>query len=229
MAKKRKPRRREKVLLVKQPKGIRVSPAVELGTQDLIHQVDLENPHLQDALLFTAGVHSLPLAWNENQPPPALPQDVRELYHFTSHYHLPSILRYGIAKGDVPITPSGGYNSPWLTDDPHFLAQTWVHPSPPELNMDKAEVRLTVFIPTNDTSLWSWPTLAVHEKMDKVWFEALNAPVTRYGVGVDVHNHERWYVYQGRIPPEWVQEVTFKTHVNFGTCGHGKSGDMWPQ
>ena len=119
------------------------------------------------------------------------------LYHFTAVERVAGVGRAGIIKGDVPITPGGGYNAPWLTDDPSFGdAQGWSHGS----FQDKQRIRFTVEIPEDHQHLLKkWSVLAQEENVDPHWYEALN----KAGGGTADH----WYVYHGVIPPSWIIDV----------------------
>ena len=207
------------------PPGVCCSPAVEQGSLEVQAQWVRENPGTQ-SILATLGSLAIPSGWVENQPSPPLPQGVREFFHFTSHYHLPAVLRHGLAKGDVAITPGGGFCAPWLTEDAGWDNQTWVIPPTPPTNIDKNEVRLTVWVPSNDPCLWHWPRLAREEGMDETWYRTLNTlgaphrPLMN-GTGARVDNSRYWYLYKGRIPVEWVQAVDFRDSM--GTMGMGKT------
>ena len=41
------------------------------------------------------------------------------LYHFTAAEYLESILKDGLNRGDVPLSPTEGVNGVWLTTDPN--------------------------------------------------------------------------------------------------------------
>ncbi|MAH49978.1 hypothetical protein CMI37_29435 [Candidatus Pacearchaeota archaeon] len=132
------------------------------------------------------------------------------LYHFTRQGYVDSILREGITRGDVPTSPMGGYQAPWLTDDPNAGKQGWVQGG------DKTQMRLTVDIPDTweDSEgqtyspldyLWRWRDLAEVEDVEVWWFESLDEAA---GGG-----SEHWYVYKGPegIRPEWISIVEDRT------------------
>ncbi len=119
-----------------------------------------------------------------------------KLYHYTAREYLPSIKRQGITRGDVPLTPTGGFNAPWLTDDPNAAQQDWKEGS----GLDKTAVRIEVAIPKSERKkLLSWPVLADRAKMDPTWYEALD----KAGGGGSAH----WHVFYGRIPPGWFRSI----------------------
>jgi hypothetical protein len=176
----------------------------------------------------TFGMPNLPDGWQENQPPPELGEDPQVFYHFTSTVHLPAVLRFGIAKGDVPLTPTGGFNSPWLTSDPDFERQTWADAMPGDRPGDWAanrplhgrSVRLEVHVPRGDPSLHHWPVLAKAHDVEAGWYKLLAT------LGQQPDYSDAWYVYTGRIPPEWVQAVAYQTiddAASSGLYGLGKT------
>lgn len=124
-----------------------------------------------------------------------------KLYHFTSEMHFEHIKKTGLSRGDVPLSPMGGINYPWLTRDPERKKQSWSFGSV----VDKQEVRITVEIPMPDENLITWSTLAEKEGVDRGWYAALNEA----GGG----GAEDWYVYRGVIPPEWFVEIDHKSEV----------------
>jgi hypothetical protein len=119
-------------------------------------------------------------------------------YHFTSADNLPSIQQNGIFRGDVPTSPTSGFQAPWLTADPSPQHQQWT------LGGAKSQVRLTIEIPDeNDDKTWPWLELAnsIRPPVEDWWLEALNSA----GGG----GQERWYVYLGVIEPEWIISVEY--------------------
>jgi len=114
------------------------------------------------------------------------------LYHFTRPNNVESIKEYGIIRGDVPTSPTDGFNAPWLTDDPEPKNQTWIAIA------DKNKVRITVNI-KNDKWLRKWSSFAATRELDPMLLEAIDK------LGGGGSNH--WYIYLGRIPAKWVIEV----------------------
>ena len=70
------------------------------------------------------------------------------MYHFTNHFHMPSIENSGLNRGDVATSPFGGYNAVWLTTDPNPEAQGWSNGG-----INKTAIRITVDIPDTDAHL----------------------------------------------------------------------------
>lgn len=94
------------------------------------------------------------------------------LYHFTSRWQLPRIMREGIRKGDVPIALAHGFSAPWLTTDGRFSDQReWAKLSV----LDKTEVRLRVVLPLglDDPRLLNWQQVCERYKIEGRWERAL--------------------------------------------------------
>ena len=143
-----------------------------------------------------------PPDWLEDPGPLPEGEPTRTLYHFTSQYHLPLIEKEGfIARGDVPITPKGGYNAPWLTADGSWGHQGWIGGS----GVLKNGVRFTVEVPEGHSSLHHWPGLARAEGMNTEWYRVLTTPKNP-GEHLDP---DAWYVFKGRIPLSWVTATDF--------------------
>jgi len=115
-------------------------------------------------------------------------------YHFTSETNLPGIMHSGISRGDVPTSPGGGFQAPWLTGNPNPQQQQWVGATP------KTEIRLTVDIPDDEEDkLWPWLEVAVAMDIPDWWLDALN----KAGGG----GQADWFVFLGVIKPEWITNV----------------------
>ena len=145
---------------------------------------------------LTIEVQERPPGFVEYWAPDVMPGLItKHRYHFTSLWHFEAILTEGyISRGDVPLTPSGGYNALWLTKDPDWDRQGWAGGS----EICKTEVRLTIMLPDEALPyLKHWPELANAENVEERWYRAL-----AQGGG----NPEDWYVFMGRIPLRWVLE-----------------------
>jgi hypothetical protein len=114
------------------------------------------------------------------------------LYHYTAAEYLPSILESGITQGDVPITPTGGFNAPWLTSDRDPAGHGLIS------ILDKRAVRITVKIPANDPRLKWWPKFA-KGRVESSWYDTLD----RTGGG----KSETWYIYRGVVPANWFLNI----------------------
>ncbi|MFI5222678.1 MAG: hypothetical protein ACHQX3_00285 [Nitrospirales bacterium] len=126
---------------------------------------------------------------------PPLPSPLPKLYHFTSLTHLPEILAAGaITRGDVPLTPTGGFNTPWLTSDSERVDQYW------SVFAAKQVVRFTIHIPKADRkSLVKWSDFALAMHIDPEWYAALDK--------VAGHRSDAWYLYLDKIPLRWVTDT----------------------
>ena len=115
-------------------------------------------------------------------------------YHFTSEANLPDIMEQGIIYGDVPTSPEGGFQAPWLTIDGDEDQQGWT------MGGIKTQVRLTIEIPDDeDDKTWPWLELAKAAGTPDWWLDALN----QSGGG----GQDDWFVYLGVIKPEWITDV----------------------
>jgi hypothetical protein len=112
---------------------------------------------------------------------------VETLYHFTSRWALPRILREGLLRGDVPVSPSRGFMAPWLTSDPLWSAQDWQSGS----FLGKAEVRITVSVDT--ARLQSWGQIVEKFDVSEVWSDAMVAAGGK-------RPGAEWFVHMGVVP-----------------------------
>lgn len=120
-----------------------------------------------------------------------------KLYHFTSKMHLPGIMQEGLTRGDVPVTPTGGLNHPWLTDDPEPRQQQWAQ----GCVYNKVQMRITVELPDDPLvyDLRRWPELATELGVDPHWYAALE----KVGGGKGEH----WYVTRKPVPTSCFTEI----------------------
>lgn len=118
----------------------------------------------------------------------------RTLYHFTRPANVESIKEYGIVRGDVPTSYTGGFNAPWLTEDPTPTIQNWVK------GTDKDKVRITVNV-KRDKWLRKWSTFAVTFGVTPEWLEILD----RTGGG----GSDNWYIHLGPIPASWITNIEY--------------------
>ena len=125
------------------------------------------------------------------------------LYHFTSRWVLPRIMREGIVRGDVPIDPGDtgkpegglGFNAPWFTGAPEWDEQKeWTAFS----ILDKQEVRLTVEVEESDPNLLSWAQIAEKYRIPAYWQEALRT---------NPRKHVDWFIYLGGVHPSKIKKV----------------------
>ena len=142
-----------------------------------------------------------------------------QLYHFTTRHYLDLILQEGITKGEVQITWRRTITAPWLTQNPNPADQVWAHdrerlitdqerqrmydidrvmPPPGSIWPNKREVRLTVEIPDGDDNLFRWPDFARLHGVKR----SVARKIQKTG-----GDWKDWYLYDGKIPPEWIVEV----------------------
>lgn len=115
------------------------------------------------------------------------------LYHFTAREYLPAIRKQGLLYGDVPTSPTGGFNAPWLTSSPEVGQQTvWSLGSA----YNKTGVRLTVDVPHGDPKLHSWLAWAAANEVPNWWLKALDSS-------------PHWYIYTGQIPANWIVDEVY--------------------
>jgi len=120
------------------------------------------------------------------------------LYHFTSVYYLPSILRAGLTRGDVPLGLTASVNGVWLTKEGRKYRQVYnrtsriIHPGGQSYLVDKAEIRITV-----DTErlpfLFKWEEVVAKLEIDPLFAKFLNSAGNADG-GL-------WFVSFATVPP----------------------------
>jgi hypothetical protein len=132
------------------------------------------------------------------------------LYHFTSRFHLPLIEDAGaITHGDVELSPTEGFNAPWLTTNPERAAQGWAA-MPPDFQFqglhlaDKSEVRLAVHIPAPFlTWLVSSGALHHHFRIDEDFYHLLTTVPQGGNPPAEWHA----FLHPNGIPLAWVTEI----------------------
>jgi len=137
------------------------------------------------------------------------------LYHFTSRGSLAAILKTGLSRGSVPLSPRQDLNAVWLTSDPgptgHGLdsggafmtdeqrqqAFEWsgVMPPPGSRFPKDSSVRLTVEIDENDDNLHEWLRWARWK------LPAQLIPVLHPVGSNSLRQAKQWYIYTGVITP----------------------------
>ena len=120
----------------------------------------------------------------------------KKLYHFTSRWVLPRILREGIQRGDTCITPELGFAAPWMTTDPGWSRQAeWSKLSA----IDKTEVRLEVTLPDGfrDTRLRTWEQLYKQYDSPLYWQESMT-------------QEDFYYCRLGGVPVRFITKIEFK-------------------
>lgn len=130
--------------------------------------------------------------------------DHPDLYHYTALLNLPSILREGITKGEVPVSPRRVMNAPNLTACRDGSKQSWVNGSV----VDKRKVRLTVSVPGGDANLEPWPITCARLSIAPRWRRVL-----------DPEGHgKNWRIYWGVVPPAWIAAVEILGPAGYAAC-----------
>lgn len=138
-------------------------------------------------------------------------------FHFTSHFHLRTILTEGLTKGEVPMSATHCLNAVWLTSDKsadgHGLSSgEEITLTPMQKRMfgiaddvpdtlkteNKRAVRISVKVPRGDRHIEPWLHFA-RRRLEPKWLDALHKTGG---------NKERtWFLYWGEIPPSWFLAV----------------------
>ena len=140
-------------------------------------------------------------------------KEVREmrLYHFCGKDFLSGIKRDGLTKGAFPIETGRGLKlcrmRQWLTEDPDPKKQSWA--TQRLLRYSRTDYRLTITIPDRYTGNLIRATDYVR-----------NMPKERRMVVTDWPGSEKWRIYVGTIPPEWITDIVQMTNTTEGRAGH---------
>jgi len=138
------------------------------------------------------------------------------LYHFTCVECLPTILREGLSRGEVPYSATevgnavnltvdsmpegnGVFRGALLTDEERAtFARINNRAEPPQGARwpDKTAVRISVEIPSSDCKLVKWEPFA-RRRLDPEWLAALH----------EGQKPDGWWLYFGTIPPSNFTEV----------------------
>ena len=117
------------------------------------------------------------------------------LYHFCAAQAVPSIMRYGLTLGMLPLYELTGYslepNYQWLTVEKDPKKQSWT-----EYNMvpySRTAYRLTIRIPDS-----------YRKKLIRATELVKGLRENQRHIVDDWAGSDAWYVYHGRIPPEWI-------------------------
>lgn len=121
------------------------------------------------------------------------------LYHFTSFWHLPSIVKEGaLTRGDVPTSFSEGFNAVWFTTEDS--AKPGDHGLFSAVN--KTRVRIAVDFDLNDKHLYKWTDFAA-KHLEPQWAASLDETG-----GGKAHT---WYLYMCAVRLDRAVEVAVKT------------------
>lgn len=121
-----------------------------------------------------------------------------KLYHFTSPHHVEGCTSKGISLGCIPtriLPPQFVFGFQWLTANPEYK-QSWNEGS--SLPYDRTTYRLTVEVPEEyEHNVVQWNKIGIFLTP---LYNTLSATA----------DHINWYLYRGKIPPEWITLVEAK-------------------
>ena len=123
-------------------------------------------------------------------------------YHFTRKKYALVIFNEGLRKGDVPISPSTGFNAVWLfsTPDPRYYSFF----NSPDLTDEKRGIRITLKLDSEqDPNLKKWTEVAREYKVDPHWYSMMN-------VGEKHGSDLTSWLYRGKITPDKFISVGIK-------------------
>src|SRR5690242_9515965 len=116
-----------------------------------------------------------------------------ELAHYTHILKLANIVREGIAKGEIAVTPVDVINFPWFTSEFSQNAQEgWVG-----INGAKLTLRLEVEFSKHDERLVRWRDYAARLRVRDDWYKKTTGPKVAI-------NGRTWFIYRGVVPFEWI-------------------------
>ena len=120
------------------------------------------------------------------------------IYHFCAGVMLGGILREGLTKGRCPMVTKDkvGYVSgcQWLTAEGDRQKQSWA--TQIDIKYDRTEYRLKVKIP-----------FKARHRLIRAADYIKRFPIEMRHVVLDWKGHEDWYVFEGKIPADWIVQV----------------------
>lgn len=118
-----------------------------------------------------------------------------KLFHFCGKHFVESILREGLTKGTFPRPTKSGWDftrfRQWLTEEPDASKQSWA--TRHTLHYGRTDCRLIVDIP--DEYMGN-----LKRAVDYVQ----NMPREYRRIVTDWPGSDKWFIYIGVIPPEWI-------------------------
>ena len=139
-----------------------------------------------------------------------------QLFHFTNLMRLPSILRDGINKGEIPISPTLAYNqlpnAANLTTNGNPADQiVWANSNNPT---NKLAIRLTVEVP--DADLTSFRAVKEKYQIRSSWLKII-AP----------YEHRRhWYFAMNGVKPHQIEKVEVLENGQYRQLSHAEVQDL---
>lgn len=126
---------------------------------------------------------------------PSYKDTTMKLFHFTYLLNLPDIMREGISRGEVPVSPQLAYcdrpQAANLTKDGNPANQHWRNGS----SMNKVAIRLTVEVPRTD--LLTFKEAEERFTIPPAWSATLGSLTQR----------RKWYFALGGVRPDQIQAV----------------------
>lgn len=121
-----------------------------------------------------------------------------KLYHFCAAQDVESIKRQGLTLGMCPVVTDYGIKfikkCQWLTKDMNPEAQNWA--TSHVLNYSRTAYRLTVVISGKHI-----------KKLISATEFAKELPKVAQQVVTEWPGSENWYIYRGKILPQWIKEI----------------------
>lgn len=117
------------------------------------------------------------------------------LYHFCAAHMLKGIMEEGLTLGTFPLLEDERYrlipNIQWLTAEPNAKKQSWATNS--LVTYSRTAYRLTIQIPGS-----------YHKKVIKASDYVKSMPPEARLLVEAWNGSDQWFVFTGRIPPEWI-------------------------
>lgn len=118
-------------------------------------------------------------------------------YHFTAKHLIHQIAREGLTLGKFPLVSEAGisFTTPcqWLTTSDGFDTQSWN--TSQLIKYDRNDYRLTVEIPYK-----------AQKNVVKATDYIKRIPVEYRHIATNWPGSDDWYLYIGKINPEWIKE-----------------------
>ncbi len=127
------------------------------------------------------------------------------LYHFTTYFSLPDILRDGITTGEVPLGWDKSGNAANLTNNPDLSGQNWATRQQ-GIGVNKCRVRLTVVVEESE----------LRKFMDVMILESVPGDFINT---IDPKNERRkWYLAYKGIPKDQIVEFDILENGAYESC-----------
>jgi len=125
-------------------------------------------------------------------------------YHFTAKHLLPNILKQGLTLGKFPLVSESNISfitpCQWLTINDKFNTQSWNTSN--LIKYSRNDYRLTIEIPRVN-----------ERKIIKATEYIKLIPVEYRHIVTDWNGSEDWYLFMGKISPEWIIDYQEKQRI----------------